>query len=402
MKIVHIHQYYNDGMGYQENILPHYQSKLGHEVILITSTLSNGFGDDTRNKNEGEYNDKGFRVKRIKINGEFKDRFVLFTDLYSILKKEQPDYIYHHSVTAPSLKTVCEYKKENPNVFLAVDNHADLNISGRNILWKFFYYNFIWRKFISKFDKFIDVYFGVTPTRCLFLQEELGVDPEKIRLLPIGADVDHSNVKLTKEEFLEKYNIEKDCLIITHGGKITSEKKVDRIIDAFKRIENENVRLILFGKMQDKKVDELVKSDKRIMFLGWLNREDTIEVLNFSDIGIWNTQHTTLLEDCVGVELPMILRYYGSTSHLINNSGIFLYEGSVREIQDNLSFLINNPELLVQFRKNARQVKKLLSYNNVAQESIEYSYAMDYKETHKVFMSKDFADINYEHFRTIK
>ena len=37
MKIVHIQQYFNEGFGYQENVLPYYQKKLGHDVIMITS-----------------------------------------------------------------------------------------------------------------------------------------------------------------------------------------------------------------------------------------------------------------------------------------------------------------------------------------------------------------------------
>jgi hypothetical protein len=37
MKIIHICQYYNDGFGYQENLLPRYQAKLGHDVMVITS-----------------------------------------------------------------------------------------------------------------------------------------------------------------------------------------------------------------------------------------------------------------------------------------------------------------------------------------------------------------------------
>jgi glycosyltransferase involved in cell wall biosynthesis len=402
MKIVHVHQYYNDGMGYQENILPQYQSKLGHDVVLITSTLSNGFGSDSRNKNEGEYKDKGFIVKRIKVNGEFKDRFVVFNNLYSALKEEQPDYIFHHSVTAPSLWTVCSYKKQNPRVFLAVDNHADLNISGRNKLWKYFYYNLLWRYQLSKLDKYIDIYFGVTPIRCLFLNEELGVKKEKIRLLPIGADDEGISVDIDKNDFFKEYNIDSNCMIITHGGKITKEKNADRLINAFMKIKNDNIRLVLFGSIEDKEIENLCKKDDRIVFLGWLNRKSTLSLLKYSDVGIWNTQHTTLLEDCIAVELPLILRYYGSTSHLINNSGMYLYEGSTREIFDKLNFMVNNKELLKSFKSNASKLKHLLSYRNIAYESIQYSEDSTVKETHEVFMSEQFTDSNYKHLRIIK
>lgn len=398
MKIVHIHQYYNDGLGYQENILPRYQAKLGHEVILITSNLSNGFNNDERIKKVGEYKDSNFRVRRISIKSEFKERFVIFKNLYEQLDEIKPDYIFHHSVTSPSLGIVCKYKKNNPNVFLVTDNHADLNISAKNKYWKFIYYNTIWKNYIKKYDKYIDIYFGVTPSRCLFLNEELGVSNSKIRLLPIGADTDKINVDVSKEKFFDKYRINKDNFIIAHGGKITPEKQVDRIIEAFSYIDCPNITLILFGKIYDENVKKLVEKDRRIITLGWLNREETLAVLKYSDIGIWNTQHTTLLEDAIAVGLPMILRYYGSTSHLIDDSGLFLYEGSVREIYDKLNFCINNKYVIKELKKNTLSMAEVLSYDNISKESLSVD---NNKNMYMKYMDKKYSDYNFKHFRII-
>ncbi|WP_214756194.1 glycosyltransferase family 4 protein [Exiguobacterium sp. s157] len=399
MRVLHIQQYFNEGMGYQENILPYYQQKLGHDVVLVTSNRSNGFAGQSRIQEEKEFIENEFKVNRIGIKGEFKGRFVIFNDLYSYIEKEKPDYIFHHSVTSPSLWTIVKYKKNNPHVFIATDNHADLNISGKNKIWKKVYYNIYWNNFLKICDPFIDVYFGVTPSRCLFLNEELGIDNSKIRLLPIGADVDNSKVNISKESFLLKYKIGDGNLIITHGGKITPEKQVDRLIIAFKQLTNPDVRLVLFGDILDVKVEELIKSDNRIIYLGWLDRTDTLSVLKYSDIGIWNTQHTTLLEDCIAVELPLILRYYGSTCHLIDRTGIFLYEGSVREIYDKLLFLINNRNILKEFKKNAVYLKEELSYDMIAKESIAYSQDLKFKHTHRKFMTDKFSDKLYKYFR---
>lgn len=401
MKIVHVHQYYNDGLGYQENILPKYQAKLGNEVILITSNLSNGFNNDKRTKELGEYKDDNFKVRRINIKGEFRGRFVVFENLYEQLNELKPDYIFHHSVTSPSLGVVCKYKKDNPSVFLATDNHADLNISGKNKFWKLLYYNIIWKNYIKKYDKYIDIYFGVTPNRCLFLNEELGVSTSKIRLLPIGADTDKINIKRTKKEIFKKYNIDEDNFIIVHGGKMTSEKQVDKLLKAFSYIEDKNVTFILFGRIEDDGIKKSIEKDKRIITLGWLNREETLTVLKYSDIGIWNTQHTTLIEDAVSVGLPMILRYYGSTSHLIDNSGLFLYEGSIREIYDKLNFVIRNRGVLPKLREGAINMSKNISYDNIAYESILYKDDIAPRKSHIKFMDKKYSDIKYSHFRVI-
>jgi glycosyltransferase involved in cell wall biosynthesis len=205
LKIVHVSQYYDDNAGYQENIFPFYQSILGHEVTVITSTLRSGYIYKDRVVEAGDYREKGFAVKRIPIKGEFKNRFVIFDNLYKYLQEEKPDYIYHYSVTAPSIKDVAKYKRENPDTFLAVDSHADLNNSGRNKLWKTIYYNFFWKMFIRKYDPWINVYFGPSANRCIFMEEELGIPKEKIRLLPIGCDKDSADVSISKEDFFQRY-----------------------------------------------------------------------------------------------------------------------------------------------------------------------------------------------------
>ena len=37
MRIVHVNQFFIPGLSYQENILPHEQAKLGHEVWILPS-----------------------------------------------------------------------------------------------------------------------------------------------------------------------------------------------------------------------------------------------------------------------------------------------------------------------------------------------------------------------------
>ena len=402
MKIVHIDHYFDNGFGYQINLLPDYQSQLGHDVTLITS---NSFNQKNTNENVsvlGKFNYKGFMVHRIPIWGEFKGRFVLFKGLIRYLEEENPDYIFCHAgATSLYIKDVTIYKRRHPDVFVAVDNHADLNISGRNKIWRKLYYNTFWKNYIKAYDKFVNIYFGVTPARCLFLNEELGINSSKTRLLPIGCDVLNGVQFTSREEFRSKLDIAPNDILLIHGGKLTEEKENWKIIEAFSRIKMDNIKLILFGSINDKRIEERILKDNRIIFLGWQTRESTLNLLKHSDLGVWNTQHTTLIEDAISVELPLMLRYYGSTSHLIKNSGVFLYEGSIREIQDRLQFLFTHPDALNSLKKNTRVIKEILSYGNIAKESINYMKDLKPQMTHQLFMSLDYTDFNYENIRKI-
>ena len=403
MKIVHIGQDFNAGFGYQDNLLPKYHMQLGHDVIYIASTLNSGF-DVERGVPPGDYAENGFTVRRIPIYGEFRRRFVLFKGLYAQLEREAPDYIFHHSATSPSIMTVCRYKKKHPEVFLALDNHADLTISGRVFWWKIFYYNLFWKIFLKPLTRYVDVFFGVTPGRCLFLHEELGITWNKIRLLPIGAEsMDEVGLMPPKEELFARLKLDISKKTIVHGGKITPEKQCDRLLMAFSQIPGDDWQLALFGRIKDSRVAALIPRDARIKKVGWLNRPDTLSLLGHADLGVWNTQHTTLLEDGVAAGLPMILRYYGGTCHLMRDSGLFLYEGSVREIRDRLGFLMHNPDVLARFRENAALHFKKLSYREVAAESLKYREARgEILPIHQELTSAEYVDLDYPEFKKLR
>lgn len=370
MKIVHIHQYFNEGYGYQENILPSYQKKLGHDVILITSDLADGHNNEQRKRSIGDFKENDFVVRRIKTYGEFKKRFVLFNKLYEELKKEKPDYIYHHSPTAPSIVTVYKYKKNNPQTTIVVDNHADLQISGRNKLWKLFYYNFLWKNILKKVDSNIDHYFGVTPDRCLFLSNELGISKEKISLLPIGADVKYvDKIKTSSQIIKERLNVSDEDILICHGGKMSYKKNTDHLMEAFIKNDNPHLKLVLFGQFIDTKLEKLIKNDKRIIFLGWCNRDEVLSIMKASDLGVWNGNHTTLLEDAIACELPLILRKYGSTEHLVKNNGTYIKNSSVEEIAYALQALITQKNIK-KWKLGAQEMKKELSYTKIAKDSL--------------------------------
>jgi len=50
MKIAHVTYYYNDGTGYQDNLLPQYQEKQGHEVVVLTTDLVAPFNNSKAQK----------------------------------------------------------------------------------------------------------------------------------------------------------------------------------------------------------------------------------------------------------------------------------------------------------------------------------------------------------------
>jgi len=385
LKIIHVCQYYNEGYGYQENLLPRYQAKLGHEVMVITSDRMSYFSGEKDPKivGTGEYEDNGIRILRLPIKWEFKGRFVVFDNLYDILNKEKPDYIFHHGLTSPSIKTVCKYKKTNPSTFLVADNHSDLNISARNPLWRLSYYRIYSTLRIKKWINYIDLVFGVTPARCYFAENELGIPHDLIRLLPIGADEFAVKEHLGNKDFLN--NNKNNKLKVITGGKWFKGKGLEELISA---VQDLNVELQIFGKLDDSYTNNLIEqAPNNVTFLGWQDRVGTLSLLAGADVAIWPKQHTTLVEDAIATNTPLILRYHGSTSHFIRGNGVYLFTGESIEIRQILDILSNSENLINKMREDSKKQLDLLSYNRIAKESIEYYYDKSPKTTHEIFMN---------------
>lgn len=399
MKIVHVTQYFNDQMGYQENVLPRYQMKLGHDVSVVTSTRCNGFTNKNRRHMRGSYLENDIPVNRLGIIGEVKNRFVVFNNLRSKLNQEQPDYIFHHSATAPSLLSIWRYKRANPKTFVVVDNHADLTNSGKIWIWRFIYYRIFWRNILKLIDPCVDIYFGVTPSRCLFLIEELSVDPKKVRLLPMGADTCAIQSAPDRGKIREKYGVFENNTVIIHGGKMSADKKTGKLLEAFARVSGSHLRLILFGSILDPELRKMIDSDSRVHFVGWLSRRDTLELMSSADFGIWHNFHSTLIEDCIAAGLPLIVKYYGSTCHLVQHSGLFIYGDSVREIQDRMEIALDS-QAIEKFRMNAAIVREQLDYQSIAKESIKYfNSGVRYDGKYEHLRDVEFSDPDFPGFR---
>lgn len=394
MKIVHIHDYYMDGWGYQENLLPRYQQKLGHDVVIITSDRTRFVlpGKQNRIVGEGTYYDSGVRVIRLKTRFEFKYRFVTMDGLYEAIAQEKPDYLFvHQGVNSTTLLTAANYKKKHPSTFLVTDNHSDLDNCATNPLWRFSYYRTFWRYLVKSKSKFVDLFFGVTPVRCYFMERELGVSHEKIRLLPIGADEDGANAaKCFVSKQTDVIEGSARALKVVTGGKWGKEKSLETLLQA---IEDLDVKLTVFGKYPDSSVINAFKNAKKnLTFLGWQNREETFGRFATADIAIWPRHHTTLVEDAVAACLPLVLRYHGNTSHFVRGNGVYLFGGGFLEMRQVFELLSNSPDLLEEMKKASVKQLNLLSYNRVSQESIDYYKDQSPKYTHNVIMNDPLCD----------
>lgn len=384
MKILHLclGNFYIDNYSYQENMLPKFHEKMGFEVEIIASLVS---FDDNGNacllKKGGSYNNEyGIPVTRLEFkNFKYSKRFRIYKDTFKAILNAKPDIIFVHNCQFMDIRHVVNYVRKNPIVKVYVDNHADFSNSARSFLSKNILHKIIWKYCAHQIEPYVTKFYGVLPARVDFLKNVYKIPKEKIELLVMGADddkvVEAKRLKVRKE-IREKHNIKEDDFLIVTGGKIDNAKKQTLLLmEAVKKIEKENVKLLVFGSVINElknQINELSNGSK-IQYIGWVDSEDSYKYFASSDLVVFPGRHSVFWEQVVGLGLPMIVKYWDGTTHIdLGGNCRFLYKDSVDEIYDSLTNLINNKYELAQMREIAESKgMKYFSYKEISARAIE-------------------------------
>lgn len=366
---------YNDGWGYQDNLLTKYQKLNGNDVTIITSRFVN-------EKNSEKYltvpsgiyvNELGIKIKRldfVKFTWISKI-FRKYRGLYGSLSEENPNLIFIHCCQFVDIISVCKYVKNHPNVRVKVDNHADYTNSAKSIPAKILHYT-LWRYCARKIDRYAEKFYGVMPSRCDFLMKYYGINKSKIDLLVMGADDELiENTSKNLNELSKKVNPSNNFLIIT-GGKIDMHKK--ETIDLMKAINQmKDVKLLIFGSIVEELISEFnANLSEKVTYLGWINQQETYNYLAASDLAVFPGRHSVLWEQAVGIGLPSIFKKWKGTTHVdLGGNCIIMDNCSEENLKKEIENLRDDNEKYQAMKKNAVEKKKYFSYKEIARMSVE-------------------------------
>lgn len=380
MKIcnVVISNFYKEGYGYQENILPQKQMQNGHDVCIITCH-NNG------KQAPCEYiNDRGVRVVVLPKKQSWLQRIPVLTasvdksiGLYENLVKECPDVIFAHGIYAHDYQWIVKYKKEHPNVKLFVDNHADYyNNKGYNSVAGKLTRLLYSKPMLNKITPLVEKYWGVVPWRVKFLREIFGLPVVKTDLLIMGGDenlVDWSNREAIKREIRSKYNVPEDAFLIVSGGKIDRAKNFDKLIDAVIALNNKNVYLLVFGNIEADMDYLKTFSNSQIILTGWLPSDDAYLLYLAADLGFFPGTHSVLWEQACLCGLPCVFKDWdGGFNHVDRNGNcILLKSPDKNNILNTLNQLTTDNELYLCMKNRAIEERLFFSYQEIAKRSIQ-------------------------------
>lgn len=383
MKILHIclASFYIDNYSYQENLLPKFHKKLGHEVEIIASMQSfdcNGETSYIEKTSHSYLNENGIKVTRLqyKHSNPQLQRLRHYIGTSEAVAAVSPDIIFCHGCQFGDMPVIVDYVKAHPNVKLYIDSHADYSNSASNWVSLHILHRIIWRHEAQLALPYTERFWGVLPARVDFLEENYKLPKEKCELLVMGGDDDEvirasdpASVAKTKKRFGYTDN---DFVIVT-GGKIDEAKtQVLSLMEAVAEMA-ERIKLLVFGPVVPSMKAEFEKwlTCDRITYVPWANTSDSYDYFAVADLVTFPGRHSVYWEQAVAMGKPMLIKHWDGTTHVDCGGNVVYTSGDDRaSLEADLERLVL-PEVLDGMSAVAQRAKTRFLYSDIAKRSIQ-------------------------------
>ncbi len=197
------------------------------------------------------------------------------------------------------------------------------------------------------------------------------IDESKIVCIGNGIDVlgkfNPRNVDYTEIKSLyEEFNLTEQNIVITFIGRLVSEKGIVELLEAFSNIDNDNIKLLIVGDIdqgcRDHSTKNLIlknyKHNKNIIFTGF--RDDINNILYRTDIfclpshreGMPRTIIEAMSMECAVVATDI----RGCREEVVDGeTGFLVKPQSPNDIQNKLELLIEKKEFLSRMKIEGRK-----------------------------------------------
>jgi len=351
MKIVHLCNYIQPKLGYQEYFLAKEHARMGHDVFVVTSDRYYPFPDyDNTVKavlggriiGAGEEECEGFKIIRLNILFE-KGTQVWLKGLYTAVKKIMPDLVICHVYGSINSVRIINMKKKL-KFKLYTDSHGLFTSDSNSIMAKLFYFLMNKNALIKYNDRIIAVAYECAK----YVEEKFRVPKNKIEMIPLGADTDIFKFDRQKRlDIRKKLLIKEDDFVVIFTGKIIKNKGVHIILEAIKKVKaKKKIVLIALGNGNDDYCDylkQLSGSIHNCMFVRINAVENNMMPGYYSagDIAVWPNEATIGTIEAMACSLPVVCHKSLKERYEAGN-GFGVNKDDPGELAEILQFCIDN------------------------------------------------------------
>lgn len=303
-------------------------------------------------------------IKRFNSYIRFRDYRVTLGLFRSLLKDSKKIDIFHsHSPRS--------FQEDIAALIAVLKKKKNLIISSHGIITLSLTY------FQHLYEKLKDVSIGSIENRLLNINyiaatkleakllKNHGLSEEKIHVIPHGIDINHFRPS-NPEKFIEKYNL-KDKTIILYVGRLSKDKRIDILLEAFLRLKDEvsNAVLVLAGgdfgyKIVIEKFMQQNDLKNRIILLGHIAKNELTQVYSMADVIVSPARSETFgnfVLEANACEKPVIAsNHWGPRELILNGKTGFLIEfADVEAMKERIIKILENKDLQIKMGKVARE-----------------------------------------------
>ncbi len=197
-----------------------------------------------------------------------------------------------------------------------------------------------------------------------------GVNPERISVIPAGLDCDR--FKPTPKVAANRFGISGDAVKILFVGRLTPEKGIFDLLNAFAIIlkNHQNVELLVAGTGTSRMQAEIAKHIKNLQiqsevkFLGFTGYSEMVQIHNLADIfclpsvetHFWAEQFGYSMVEAMACQKPVVSTFTGSIPEIVKDrvTGILVEQKNPTALASALEELLLDRKKREQFGINGR------------------------------------------------
>ena len=188
-----------------------------------------------------------------------------------------------------------------------------------------------------------------------------GFDPMKLKIFPRGLDTELFHPRRRDPAFFEKFCGGRNGeLRLLYVGRVSKEKDLDLLAEAYRRLRSENLPIQLIVVGQGPYSEAFAQSLPEACFTGYLTGDDLAAAYASADIFVFPSTTDTfgnVIIEAQASGIPVVVSDSGGPKELVQNNqnGLITRSHDVEHLTDALRRLIVDQGLRERLRANARE-----------------------------------------------
>ena len=208
--------------------------------------------------------------------------------------------------------------------------------------------------------------------------KKMGVDKDKIEVVPNGIDLSKYDNLPKRGEFRRKYGVKDNEEVILYIGRLHRTKGINLLVEAFLDISKEidGIRLVLVGPDDGyesalKELIQELKMDNKVLFTGFVSNDEKMAAFVDADVFVtpsFSGFPVTFLEACA-CGTPIITTNDGDELGWIHDKVGYVVDYSKDQLRDAMFKVLTDEELRRRFGEDGKKlVKEYFSWDEIVTE----------------------------------